>query len=503
MDQQAPSWYRRGFFVLATVAALVVAAHIALAFWARNEIAAAESIIALHSMMLAQSGGLYYSNQAYPYTVTPYMPVFYLLEAALFRAGIPILLAGRLLSIAGLLGILYLTWKIVLLYTKDRWCAGIAVVLSACTTVIPGWGTIGRVDMLAVCFSIAAFYFYAKHSVEEAAPKALLWSALFAFASLMTKQTLIAAPAAICILLWFRNRGQAVRYAAAVGGAAILTVLTMDRLLHGQFLFNTVFANVNPFAAEKLQQHAEFYFITLGQLLVVIFAGVSKAIRGHFRDPLVYLAISFAVLAATAGKIGSDTNYHIESAALIAICTAISLHLLAFHAHVFRGSKAWITLLQLPLLIHVVNNVRIMIPFFQSRVVQEFEMDDYARRLKPYYASADRPVIAMDFNSLIRSRGKLDVEPLIYTILVNAGRIDPEPMRKDIESGSIPVIMLHQDLGKPDLTDQEIPSLPAPLLAAMRSRYEYAGFVPGPYFGGVYVYRPANAHTALKHPGKN
>ncbi|MBS1831857.1 MAG: glycosyltransferase family 39 protein [Acidobacteria bacterium] len=500
MDQ-APVWYRRGFFAICAVAAFVIAAHIALAFWARNEIAAAESIIALHSMMLAQSGGLYYSNQAYPYTVTPYMPVFYLLEAALFRTGIPIFLAGRLLSIAALFGILYLTWKIVLLYTRDRWCAGTAVVLCACTTVVPGWGTIGRVDMLAVCFSIAAFYFYARYTVAEpAAAKNLAWSAVFAFASLMTKQTLVAAPAAICLLLFFRKdtRVRAIQYAVAVAGGAALVTFGTDWLLHGRFLFNTVFANVNPFAAEKLQQHAEFYFISLGQLLVVIFAGLSKAIRGHFRDPLVYLGISFAVLAATAGKIGSDTNYHIESAVLIAICTAISLHLLAFHSHVFRGSKAWITLLQLPLLIHVVNNVRIMIPFFQSRVVQEFEMDDYARRLKPYYASGDRPVIAMDFNSLIRSRGKLDVEPLIYTILVNAGRIDPEPMRKDIEAGAIPVIMLHQDLAKPNLTDPEIPSLPAPLLAAMRNRYEYAGFVPGPYFGGVYVYRPANAHTAVK-----
>ncbi|BDC52824.1 hypothetical protein F183_A51390 [Bryobacterales bacterium F-183] len=498
MDHQAPIWYRRAIYVLAGVAAIVVAAHIALAVWAKNEIAAAESIIALHSMMLAQSGGLYYSNQAYPYTVTPYMPVFYVLEALLFRTGIPIFLAGRLLSIVALFGILYLAYKIVLLYTKDRWCAAIAGILCACTTVIPGWGTIGRVDMLAVFFSIAAFYFYARYAVEEADVKALVWSGLLAFASLMTKQTLVAAPTAICLLLFFnaRHRKQAILYALTVGGGAALVVFGANSMLDGRFLFNTVFANVNPFAAEKLQQHAEFYFISLGQLLVVIFAALSKAIRGHFKGPLLYLAISFAVLAGTAGKIGSDTNYHIESAALITICTAISLHLLAFHAHVFRGSKAWITLLQLPLLIHVVNNVRIMIPFFQSRVVQEFEMEDYARRLKPYYESGDRPVIAMDFNSLVNSRGKLDVEPLIYTILVNAGRIDPEPMRKDIASGSIPVIMLHQDISKPDLTDPEIPSLPTPLLNAMRSRYEYSGFVPGPYFGGVYVYRPANANTA-------
>ena len=90
--EPAPAWFRKGFAALCVVAVLVIVAHAALAVWAKNEIAAAESIIALHSMMLANDGTLYYSNQAYPYTITPYMPVYYALDAALFRLGVPSLL---------------------------------------------------------------------------------------------------------------------------------------------------------------------------------------------------------------------------------------------------------------------------------------------------------------------------------------------------------------------------------------------------------------------------
>jgi hypothetical protein len=484
--EPAPAWFRRAFLAIGSVGAIVVLAHLGLAVWAQNEIAAAESIVALHSMMLANDGALYYSNQAYPYTITPYMPVFYGFQAALYKLGIPSLLAGRLISFAATLGILALAWRLVFFYTGNRWNSWLAVALCACSSLIPGWGTIGRVDVLAVFFALAAFDRYTRRS--------LVWAGFFAVAAIMTKQTLVAAPAAICILLWFENRKLAVKFAAGVLGSGVALVAILDGLLQGRFLFNTAFANLNPFAVEKLYQHGEFFAIAMGQVVIVAAAGAWPAIRSRARAPFVYLGLSFLVLIATAAKIGSDTNYHVESAVLFIVCACVSLHQLDFFNSVFLGRKTWVTLLQLPLLIHMVNNVRIVIPFFQTRIVSEYEVNRFSRNLEKYLTAKD-PILAADFNSLIRTRGRLDIEPLIYNLLVRAGRIDPEPVRREIAAGRVPVIMLYQDVNQPQSDDPEIPTLPEVQLAEVRKHYRLVTRVPGSYLGGVYVYEPAGNAT--------
>lgn len=493
--EPAPSWFRKGFAVFCTVSVLAVLLHMALGVWARNEIAPQESIVALHATMLANDGTLYYNNDAYPYTITPYMPIFYTASAVLIKIGIPGLLAGRLISFAAMIGVFIFSWKFVLLYTRSRWYGWLTVALCASCTVIPGWGVMGRVDMLAIFFGVAAFHQYARYAV--AGHRSLHWVGVLLIAAMLTKQTMVAGPIAIFALLWMEEGfKRALRFGAATLAGGLLVFALLYGMFGSRFLFNTIFANVNPFAFSKLSQHFDFYLISLGQLVLVAVLGGWRAIRSSARAPFVYLIVATLVLAATAGKIGSDTNYHLESAVLLAICVSVSLHSLDFFTSMFLSRKTWVTLLQVPLLIHTVNNVRIMIPFFQSRFVQEYEMEALSRNLGKHLQDK-QPILAMDFNSLLRTRGRLDIEPVIYNILVQAGRIDPEPLRRDIEAERLPVIMLHQDIDKPDITDPEFPTLPSSQLAEIRKHYRFVEHVDGPYMGGVFVYKPLRLTSAV------
>ena len=154
--------------------------------------------------MLARDGTLYYDLNNYPYTVCAYTPIFYFLEAGLFKLGIPIFIAGRLVSFAALIGILNLLWRLIFLYTKNISCAWTGLLLCAATTLIPFWGTVGQVDTLAVFLSIAAFHQYSIYAIEG--KNRLLWAAAFGLGAFFTKQTMLACPAAIFILLWFNHK---------------------------------------------------------------------------------------------------------------------------------------------------------------------------------------------------------------------------------------------------------------------------------------------------------
>src|SRR5690349_12531109 len=78
-------------FILLTglsIAGIALLCHLTLMLWGQHEFSSPESVVASQSMMLAHDGTLYYGLRDYPYTVNAYMPLFYLLDAALIKAGL-------------------------------------------------------------------------------------------------------------------------------------------------------------------------------------------------------------------------------------------------------------------------------------------------------------------------------------------------------------------------------------------------------------------------------
>src|SRR5579864_6808203 len=162
---QSEAFIRRGLIALSLLAGVGLVCHFAIVLWAQNEFTQPESIVATQSTMLARDGTLYYDLKHYPYTVCAYMPLFYLLQAALIKLGVPALQAGRLLSLSALAGIFWLAWRLLLLYTKERYYAWLGTLLCASTSLLLSWGTVGQVDTLALFFAIAGFYYYSRYSI--------------------------------------------------------------------------------------------------------------------------------------------------------------------------------------------------------------------------------------------------------------------------------------------------------------------------------------------------
>ncbi len=447
--------YRRILLVSSALAAVAIAGHVFVAFTAANEFTQVESTVAAHSRAFAQQGTLYYRLENYPYTVRNYMPVFYLLHTALYKLGLPILLAGRFISIAALLSILWLLWRTVGLYTGDKYAAWTGLVLAGVTQPLLGWGTVAQVDVLAIACSLASLYFYSRHRILG--ENTLLMAAACALAGLLTKQTAVAAPVAIFLLLVTSRPAKALQFAAVVGGLGGAIVLGLDAWLDGRFLASTVFSNMLPFAWEKLRQHLEFVAFTLPPLLLVTALGAGKAIRAGMGAPFVYLACALLAFLSTCGKIGSDANYRIESVIALILCSCLALHALDFFQLSFRQSGSWVTLLLLPVGVYAVYNLRATTFALLERAGREREFAAQTAVLQPHLAGNGR-VLSADINALLQARRPIEVDPLIYRLLVEAGRIDPAPLSNDLQAAAFSHILLYEDVNRPPIDRESQPA---------------------------------------------
>ena len=265
--------------------------------------------------------------------------------------------------------------------------------------------------------------------------------------------------------------------------------LILNLVLGGRFLADTVFANLNPFAFWKLEAHARYAALAVGQLIIVAAAGMRSALAGPGRALFIYLGLSATELVLVAPKIGSDSNYQIETSVLLALCACMSLHALNFFTLTFNGSKTWITLLQLPLAVHCLLNVRITVPILIGRVYTEKQFRAQTIALQPYLADGGR-VISTDIGAMVHLGRRLKVEPLIYSLLVTAGRSDPHPLRRDIAAEAFSTILLYENVNVHEIDlNPEVPTLPSPQLDQVKAHYKLVDRIPGPYVGGIYVYK--------------
>ena len=485
--------FRTALAVISIITILAAGAYLGTMLWARNALAPAESVVAAQSLMLAHDGTLYYDLNRYPFTVCAYTPVFYLLEASLIRLGLPAFLAGRLISFAALVGLVVLCGKLARLYTESRYAAWCARLFAASSSLLLTWGTVGQVDTLAFFFAVAAFYQYSRSSILGGCSiPQLLGAAVLAVLAVCTKQTALAAPAAIFLLLVVRSWKKALVFGIAWAGTVAAIAIALNIALGGRFLADTVLANLNPMSARKLAAQLGQCGSLSGGLLAIVAVAFSKLRRSRAAALLVYLGCAVAVFAATAPKIGSDTNYQIETTALLAICAAAGLHEAGFFRLYFTRSKSALTLLLLPAAVHLAVGYRVAPNLAMFRFAIEGAQGARVAALKPYVPARGGLVLSTDYNAAVRLRQRLDVEPLIYGLLVSAGSVNPEPVRRDLERGAFSTVVLGQDvLRNEKVADLELSALPQVLLDEIRLHYRLAARLPDPLFGDCYVYQPA------------
>ena len=490
----APSTRERGVQLalqLASILAVVgMAAMFAVALWARNGLTPVEAMVGLHSHMYAQGEGLYHPLNQYPYTVAAYGPIYYSLCALLDRVGVPIYLAARAISILSLLGALWFGWRILARLVPEGAAARTTgLLLAAVTANLLYWGSVGQVDMLAVCWSLAAFSSF----LDWRAGGGSIWLAgLYVILAVFTKQTALAVGATIGLLLLWEDRRTAARWIPAVALVGVSIAAALQRATNGAYLDNAIFANLNPFQGDKLVDQGKYFLLTSGGLLLTAACGVRHATRKT--APLfLYTGLALAVWLLTAPKVGSDLNYQLEMGLLLALAAGVGLDQMGFFSAVIANRRTAITLLQIPIVLHVALNLTLTARTAAERAVFESAKTADIEALRPYWGTAKRRVLGGHYDATLQLRGRIEVETLIYTLLVEAGRVDPGPVLRDIEAGRFDTVMLPFDVTaepKPTWLNAEVTPLPKAHLDAVRAHYRLVKHLDGAFLNGNYIYEP-------------
>ncbi len=480
-------------FSIAAGAALLLQS--AAALWATHGITEVEAIIAAQATALSRGAGLYYSLNSYPFTVSPYGPILYGLEAAVAALGISPMLAGRAISIAALIGTIWLIHRLVRLYTESRYAAWAGALLAASTANLVTWGSVGQSDMLGLFFSLAALERYCTFHANGQR-SALLASGILIAAAIFTKQTFLAAGATISILHFASSPKRSLRYILGLAAAGGIIVLILNWATSGSYWSNAVLANLNPFSLAKLGDQLEYFVFTASALCLLACCGLAAGKNRTIHPFVLYLAFAVVIFLATASKIGSDLNYQMETVVALSLASALALDRLRFFPLLFAGDKGWITLLQIPLLFHVVLNCTVTGKVALERVGRELARQEQFAALAPLISPPGR-LLSVEIDPVLQTGRLIEVEPLIYTLLVDAGMSDPMLVLDDLREQRFDRVVLYEDLFNADRPDlgPEAPSLPSEHLDTIVERYSLLQHVPGPLLGGLYVYTPNRSDT--------
>ena len=489
--------FRRILTVLSVAAAVMFATGAAVALWTTHGITEVESIIAAQATALSSGGGLYYDLDRYPFTVSPYGPILYGLEALGVLLHLPPLTVGRVVSLLALGGVIFLVNRLLRLYTKNPYTVWTGTLMTAASANLVSWGSLGQSDMLGLLFSVAALERYSTYRLKQA-PGALLASAVFVAAAIFSKQSFIAAGATISILFLMENPRGGLRYVLGLGTVGVAIALTLNWATSGGYWANAVIANLNPFAWHKLTDQLHYFVLTAGSLALVAVAGLAGGKFRRIHPFALYLALSTIVFLATSPKIGSDLNYQIETVTALTLCAALALERLNFFPLLFADSKRWITLLQLPVLLYIALNCAVTGKVALQRIGNDLLRQDQFQALAPYLSLPGR-IVSVEIDPLLHSGRPIEVEPLIFTMVADAGMSDPTPVLEDLEAREFSVVILYEDLFDNDRSKLRLgtPTLPDAHLDVMKANYSLVDHLPGPFVGGLYIYTPNQEHAAL------
>lgn len=420
--------------------------------------------IVWEQMRLMLEGRGYGAIDGFPAIVFHYPPLFHMLTAALASTtGMDGLAAGRTLALSSTLGLgLFaglIAWKVVceeaprLVALICGTVAGLAVFSF---WPIMFWAPLMRVDMTATLLSFAGV-FTAMLSLKR--PFLILAAAASFVAAVYTKQTMIAAPAAVFLTFLLLRPKLAWGFAAACSLLGLVVLATLAWSTDGGFLRHIFLYNVNRFDASRLVlvqnlilAHA-FHFAVLaiglraylsrelpasrgGGGLVALRARLAAA-PGHTGFLLVSVyAVLSGLMTLTVAKSGSNVNYLVEWMAILAVLLGIVVRDAAAAVAGVASTASKRSVVSLLLLPSMIGFQALILTFSPSYADHRAEWRaGELQALRDMIRSADRPVISDDMVLLVRAGVPVQWEPAIFAELASTGMWNESPFVQRIRAG--------------------------------------------------------------------
>ncbi|MFC1517401.1 ArnT family glycosyltransferase [Candidatus Margulisiibacteriota bacterium] len=377
-----------------------------------------DGIIVTHINLLLEKGTYFLDIQSYPFIHAAYPPVFIMLAAIFFKIFGPGFLIIRLLSFMFFLALAWLIYIFIKQQTKDQRLSLYFSGLLFAPIFIYHWIAVGRVDTLAILFTVAGLFFYVKDQKKIVLPILLFTCAFF------TKQTAILGAGAVFLDLWLikKDLRKALDFFAYQAGAILGIFLVLTLLTQGQFFAHlityTKVANIElPVMFTK--------YVRFFRPLAILSAFV---VYGLITQKMNVLSIYFllnVLFLITSGKDGAASNYFIEPFISMILCSALMI------SNFLKKNKKGMILIFCLLLFQVValvQNPRFYLNITQQALDPQFPAQAKLARL---VRNTPENILAEDVGYLTMNNKPVLFQPFQFMKMAKAGMWDPNLILND------------------------------------------------------------------------
>lgn len=260
----------------------------------------------LHGILNAQkSMPLYPSLHDAPYVITNYFPFYYSFMAYGMKmfSHPNIFFYGRVLSFVSMSGVIVCLFLMLFRASRQFFPPLIFSLLSAFLITFRSDIFLLQINLPAVFFSLLGFYFFQK---GERAGYLYLFSLLFFFLAVWTKQTMLAGFSAcwlFSILRWKEHKEcRFIKFFMAFPAFVLLAVLLEHKLTRGNFFLHVIYGNTHPLLFSSLKFHFTHFiketWMVLAASALYLHIGQNALYKLYF---LISLFFSFTVAKDGAG----------------------------------------------------------------------------------------------------------------------------------------------------------------------------------------------------------
>ncbi|MEM8532963.1 MAG: DUF2029 domain-containing protein [Chloroflexota bacterium] len=278
---------------------------------------------------------LYSDPAATPYAVVNYPPFYHITAwigstiAGPFTANGQLdatLLAGRLVSLVCMVGAVAALWVLSSgVGRTETWSTrvlrGLIVLAFVALPIVREWSVLMRVDMLGVALGLWGLVIVQRYEGRNA----VLWAVPLMLLSLYVKPSLVAAPAAAAVWLFFRDWRRAILFAVLLGGSGGALFGLLQLASGGWFNLHVVTANANEWQLALANGFWDDQLTIHWPLIVAaaLSAGIASVSRINGTAPKdstasitillpFYYTLFGAMTALGVGKVGAYVNYFLE-----------------------------------------------------------------------------------------------------------------------------------------------------------------------------------------------
>lgn len=394
-----------------------------------------EGIILNLAVQLDKYGTYYLDINDYPFTHGAYPPGFIIFAYPLLKLLGPEIYIGRIISIIATLSI-----GLVVYLISTQQGHGRKRSLTFALFVFPPffvytWTPFGRVDSLAILFSVIGLYVYVKKWQSHSNLKYL--SCIFFVFAFLTKQNSVAAPCAILAyhLLVERNLRDFFKDLILFAGPLLLIMAALNGLTDGEFFLHTFthHAFVGISLTEAFRGYYEFIRASNILLLIGILGVLLRKRPSIF---LFYTIFTFAILI-TNGKPGAKLNYYIEPyiALLLLVSSYHNLLPPAWGKHTAKAILSVMLLLSLPSLVKpddLLETVR--------RIRSPSDIESRYEIVNEVLAKAEGDVLSENVGYLVVNHREVLLYPFQFMMMSRSNLWDPGPLAADCRRGRFAVV---------------------------------------------------------------